>query len=117
MKGFDALVDHSETQRDVSHSIHMHGTNLFEIPWIHKMIPGIEKLAAEYHFGNFVIIRDTGEKIFESMPVYARIGMHLLFYGKEQQKLLDSQRIEHLLREKSIKVCFVFRVGLLWRRR
>lgn len=34
--------------------------------------------------GNFVIIRATGIKDFEDMPLYARIGMHLLFYGPLQ---------------------------------
>lgn len=34
--------------------------------------------------GNFVIIRATGIKDFEDMPIYARVGMHLLFYGPVQ---------------------------------
>lgn len=70
--GLEALVEHSATENDVGHGIHMHGKNIFEIPWIHRMIPGIEKLATEYHIGNFVVERETGERIFESMPIYAR---------------------------------------------
>lgn len=31
-----------------------------------------------------MVIRATGEKTFETMPLYARIGMHLLFYGSLQ---------------------------------
>lgn len=31
-----------------------------------------------------MVIRSTGEKTFETMPLYARIGMHLLFYGSLQ---------------------------------
>ncbi|KIK50764.1 hypothetical protein GYMLUDRAFT_182269 [Collybiopsis luxurians FD-317 M1] len=81
----------------------MHGKHIFGIPWIHNMIPGIENLAAQYHIGNFVVIRETGERIFESMPIYARIGMHLLFYGNVQEKILQYQSVEHLLREQSIK--------------
>jgi phosphatidylserine decarboxylase len=30
--------------------------------------------------------------------------MHLLFYGKEQTKILETRRVEELLREESIKV-------------
>lgn len=94
-QGLESMVAHSETNHDVSHGIHMHGKNVFEVPWIHKMIPGIEKLASNYHIGNFVVVRESGERIFESMPIYARcvlfkpfiaatrmiiyrIGMHLV---------------------------------------
>jgi phosphatidylserine decarboxylase len=38
------------------------------------------------------------------MPIYARIGMHLLFYGNEQVKVLHSHSVESLLKEQSIKV-------------
>ncbi|KAF8826105.1 hypothetical protein HHX47_DHR6000719 [Lentinula edodes] len=72
-QGLESMVAHSETNHDVSHGIHMHGKNVFEVPWIHKMIPGIEKLASNYHIGNFVVVRESGERIFESMPIYARI--------------------------------------------
>jgi hypothetical protein len=42
-----------------------------------------------------------------------RIGMHLLFYGKEQVKLLEHNRtIEKLLKEQSIKVRYIIRVSI-----
>ncbi|KAH0836334.1 phosphatidylserine decarboxylase-domain-containing protein [Lanmaoa asiatica] len=64
----------------------------------------LQGLANKYHVGNFVIDRKTGEKFFESMPIYARLGMHLLFCGKEQVKLLEgSKRVEDLLREQSVR--------------
>ena len=64
------------------------------------------------HAGNYVAYRDKSKppganKFFESMPIYARAGMHLLFYGKEQVKLLESGRIEKLLKEESVRVCVV----------
>jgi hypothetical protein len=31
--------------------------------------------------GNFVRIRGTDEKIWETMPLYVRVGMHILFRG------------------------------------
>lgn len=71
-EGLETMVSRSESHNDVSHGIHMHGHNLLEVPWIHKMIPGVEKLASAYHIGNFVIDRRNGEKFFESMPIYAR---------------------------------------------
>ncbi|KAJ6607469.1 phosphatidylserine decarboxylase-domain-containing protein [Mycena sp. CBHHK59/15] len=102
-QGLVSLVDHSQKHPDVSQGIHASSHTIFNIPWIHRLIPGIEKLAAEYHIGNFVAIRGSKEQIFEAMPIYARIGMHLLFYGREQIKVLKSQTIEHLLMEQSIK--------------
>ncbi|KAJ3801733.1 phosphatidylserine decarboxylase-domain-containing protein [Lentinula aff. detonsa] len=102
-QGLESMVAQSETNHDVSHGIHMHGKNVLEVPWIHKMIPGIEKLAANYHIGNFVVVRESGEKIFESMPIYARIGMHLLFYGSARETVLNYRSVEHLLQEQSIK--------------
>ncbi|KAJ7668349.1 phosphatidylserine decarboxylase-domain-containing protein [Mycena rosella] len=101
--GLVALVDHSQKHTDVSQGIHASSHTLFSIPWIHHLIPGIEKLAAEYHIGNFVAIRGSKEQIFEAMPIYARIGMHLLFYGNEQVRVLHSTKVETLLKEQSIK--------------
>jgi len=37
------------------------------------------------------------------MPIYARFGMHLLFYGNEQIKVLHSHTVESLLKEQSVK--------------
>ncbi|KAJ7091328.1 phosphatidylserine decarboxylase-domain-containing protein [Mycena belliarum] len=102
-QGLVALVDHSQKHTDVSQGIHASSHTLFSIPWIHSLIPGIEKLAAQYHIGNFVAIRGSKEQIFEAMPIYARIGMHLLFYGREQITILHSQTVENLLKEQSIK--------------
>jgi phosphatidylserine decarboxylase len=48
-------------------------------------------------------VRGSDEPFFELMPLYARLGMHLLFYGKEQIKLLGNKKIEELLQEQSIK--------------
>ena len=35
---------------------------------------------------------------------FDRIGMHLLFYGHEQVEILETKKVENLLREQSIKV-------------
>ncbi|KAF8892037.1 phosphatidylserine decarboxylase-domain-containing protein [Infundibulicybe gibba] len=102
-RALQALVDHSARHTDVSQNIHAPMHALFKIPWIHDLIPGIEKLAAAYHMGNFFLVRGTQEPVFESMPLYARVGMHLLFYGKHQIRVLGTQTVEHLLKEQSIK--------------
>ena len=66
------LLNKSEEEDDVRKSIHAPMHQLWHIPFIDKLIPGLEKLANQYHVGNFVIVRGTGEKIFESMPIYPR---------------------------------------------
>lgn len=70
--GLKALVEHSSSHSDVSQNIHATVLTISRIPWFDGLIPGIEKLAARYHVGNFVIVRYTNEKIFETMPIYAR---------------------------------------------
>ncbi|TKA54757.1 hypothetical protein B0A53_02566 [Rhodotorula sp. CCFEE 5036] len=68
-------------------------------PWLQRLIPGIEKLAAGYHLGNYVLTRtDPPEKVWESMPIYVRCGMQALYHGREQAKLLGMARVEELLK-------------------
>jgi phosphatidylserine decarboxylase len=54
--------------------------------------------------GNYVIDRYTGEKSFESMSIYVRVGMHLLYYGTEQEKALHWKRTLELLKNQSEKM-------------
>jgi phosphatidylserine decarboxylase len=54
--------------------------------------------------GNYVIDRNTGEKSFESMSIYVRVGMHLLYYGTEQEKALHWKRTLELLKNQSEKM-------------
>jgi len=105
-----AVQNSSDQSDDVTKGIHSHGSGDTgkHHAWLEKLVPGIEKLTVHYHGGNFVAIRDPSKppgsvKIFESMPIYARIGMHLLFHGKEQVKLLEGGKIEKLLHEQSVK--------------
>lgn len=103
--GFTRLVENtqpSESAGDVMQGIHApaHSQHSF----LHKFVPQLQNLANKYHVGNYVINRKTGEKFFESMPIYARLGMHLLFCGKEQVKLLEnSKRVEELLHEQTVR--------------
>ncbi|KAG9124872.1 hypothetical protein FRC07_009935 [Ceratobasidium sp. 392] len=66
----------------------------------------LESLFAQEHMGkcNYVINRATGEKVFEDMPIYVRIGMHLLFNQSYiSQTLLGEKRIDKLLKDQSVK--------------
>jgi hypothetical protein len=71
-KALETLIEYSASQSDVAQSIHARMHLIPSIPLLHHLIKGIEKIAARYHIGNYVVVRDTGEKIFESMPLYAR---------------------------------------------
>jgi len=102
-EALEHVVEQSSSQHDVSHSIHATAHSIGHLPLLKKLVPGLENLANKYHVGNYVVVRGTNEKFFESMPIYARLGMHLLFYGHEQTEILETKRVEHLLRDQSIK--------------
>ncbi|EKM53521.1 uncharacterized protein PHACADRAFT_259940 [Phanerochaete carnosa HHB-10118-sp] len=97
------LVEHSSKHEDVRHSIHAPMHRLEHIPFIKKLIPGIEDIASQYHIGNYVAMRGTDEKFFEGMPLYPRIGMHLLYYGGTQIKILHNHDVEGVLKSMSIR--------------
>ncbi|POY70494.1 hypothetical protein BMF94_6562 [Rhodotorula taiwanensis] len=83
---------HTPAEKGVKHS------------WLQRYVPGIEKLAAEYHVGNYVVTRDDPpNKFWESMPIYVRIGMQALYHGSEQSRLLAMPRVEEMLKAQSIK--------------
>ena len=64
----------------------------------------METLESKWHMGNYVIDRVTGEKHFEDMSIYVRLGMHLLYYGKEEEKALHWQKTLDLLQAQSVKM-------------
>jgi phosphatidylserine decarboxylase len=55
--------------------------------------------------GNFVAVTrgPNPQKEFESMPIYARLGMHLLFVGHPQEHVLKISYVEKLFKEQSAK--------------
>jgi len=97
------LVDNSSKHENVEHGIHAQMHKLMDHPYIQKLIPGLEKVASDYHVGNFVAMRGSDERFFESMPLYPRLGMHLLFYGGTQVKILHNQTVETVLKDLSLK--------------
>jgi len=64
----------------------------------------MEEFENAWHMGNYVLDRKTGQKSFEEMSIYVRLGMHLLYYGSEQQKALHWKRTQDMLREQSMKM-------------
>lgn len=95
-------ADHSAiTPGTVSTTQHKH--------WWGRFFPdGLEaemdQLFAEYHMGNYVAIRGQPDKrIFESVPIYVRLGMHLLFYKSEDRSFLRYKTVDDLLKSQSIR--------------
>ena len=93
--------------QDPKDSLHRPSSHESSHKWLSKILPPstLEKLETNWHMGNYVIInRATGEKAFEPMSIYVRLGMHLLYYGSEQEKLLQWQETEKLLKAQSVKM-------------
>jgi hypothetical protein len=59
---------HRPAAHDASHS------------WLASILPAaqIQRLESYFKLGNYVIDRDTGERHFEEMSIYVRVGMHLV---------------------------------------
>ncbi|OCF37743.1 phosphatidylserine decarboxylase [Kwoniella heveanensis BCC8398] len=96
--GKDILAP-SEVRAD---AVHSHGEKSKK--WIKKFFPSedtLDKLFNMEHMGNYVIDRVTGRKIFETMPIYVRVGMHLLFVSGCNYMSYSS--VEKLLENQSIK--------------
>lgn len=74
--------------------------------WLSKHLPTttIQAVENKFHLGNYVLDRQTGEKTWEAMSIYVRVGMHLLYYGSEQEKALHWQKTLDLLKAQSEKM-------------
>jgi phosphatidylserine decarboxylase len=67
-----AAVDATSEHADVTQGIHAPTHKIASHGIFAKLVPGLQHLADRFHIGNFVMIRGTGEKFFESMPIYTR---------------------------------------------
>ena len=74
--------------------------------WVRKLFPpeAVDFYESKFHMGNYVIDRRTGQKSFEAMSIYVRVGMHLLYYGSEQERALHWKRTLELLKAQSEKM-------------
>ncbi|CAG8474667.1 12339_t:CDS:2 [Acaulospora morrowiae] len=97
------------TKHDVDSSIYAPSHLLIpDNTWIYriispfcKLVPPVRRFAAKNHYGNFVIERETGKEVWETMPVYARIGMHLLFFGKLEERVVEASMVRELFASES----------------
>lgn len=69
-------------------------------------IPDSKQLQDEFvswKMGNYIAVRNgkADEKFFESMPLYVRVGMHLLFYSSRNHSLLRYGSVEAMLKRMS----------------
>jgi len=63
----------------------------------------VDKLFVSRHMGVYVVVdRSTGAKIFESMPIFTRLGMHLLFVSTTHE-ILDLKAVEKLFADVSFR--------------
>jgi len=87
---------------------HIHGSSTSQEShkWLSKFLPQstIDSVENKFHLGNYVLDRQTGEKTFEAMSVYVRVGMHLLYYGSYQEELLHWKKTVALLKAESDKM-------------
>jgi len=87
-------------------SLHAPANHQSSHTWLRSLLPykSLEDLENAWHMGNYVIDRKTGQKTFEEMSIYVRLGMHLLYYGSEQQKALHWKRAQDMLRDQSVNM-------------
>ncbi|KAI8091016.1 phosphatidylserine decarboxylase-domain-containing protein [Gilbertella persicaria] len=115
MRSFTFLVDKS-TQSDAAAAVvkdgihapsskipkHWHRRKLTS--WLHKhLVPESLRSAIEKKYGNFIIIRSTGELHYEEMPIYTRIGMHLIFGGYHRDKVASSEIMQSLFLKETLR--------------
>lgn len=87
-------------------SLHLKSTHTEAHGWLQRFLPQsyLESVEATWNMGNYVIDRETGEKHFEEMSFYVRLGMHLLYYGTAQEKALHWEKTLELLEAQSVKM-------------
>lgn len=72
VNGLHSLVTHSFHEHDVSNGLHSTVHMLSDKVGLKRAVPSLERLTVDHHAGNFVVVRENGEKIFEAMPMYVR---------------------------------------------
>jgi len=108
IKILEHTVDHAANNpgADPKDSLHRPANHsethaFFALHMPHELIEAAE---TKWHMGNYVIDRVTGERHWEDMSIYVRVGMHLLYYGNEQEKALHWKKTLALLEEQSVKM-------------
>lgn len=99
----DEAIDH---KADPQMTLHRASDKSHAHSFLQKYFPQsrLESIENSFHMGNYVIDRQTGKKSFEPMSIYVRVGMHVLYYGSEQERVLQWQRTLALLKAQSEKM-------------
>lgn len=103
----DTLTDQATSHSvDPKKTLHLHADKENGHSFMKKIFPShcLDDLENKFHMGNYVIDRQTGQKVWEPMSIYVRVGMHALYYGSEQEKALHWKRTLDLLKNQSVKM-------------
>jgi len=106
-QALNQLTDEAVTHRaDPKMTLHRASDHGHAHSFLQKFFPQtkLESIENSFHMGNYVIDRRTGEKQFEPMSIYVRLGMHALYYGSQQEKVLQWQKTLALLKAQSEKM-------------
>lgn len=110
-KTYNALNDVTETagahREDPKSHLQKPADHHTSHSWLARFLPSqqyIEQMENSYHLGNWVRDRKTNAKSWEAMPIYVRLGMHLLYYGTYQERLLSTKRVVEMLEAQTEKM-------------
>ena len=101
-----SVTDKAGQHDDPKDHLHIPGNQEKAQSWFRAVFPynSLEDFENQWHLGNYVIDRQTGQKSFEPMSIYVRVGMHLLYYGSEQENALQWKRTQAMLKDQSVKM-------------
>ncbi|GAB7350304.1 hypothetical protein MBLNU459_g0939t1 [Dothideomycetes sp. NU459] len=103
----DGLTDQASVHNEnPKNTIHMPSDAKKSHALLKSIFPyeSLEQMEHAFHMGNYVKDRATGEKTWEPMSIYVRVGMHALYYGSEQEKALHWKKTLALLEGQSKKM-------------
>ena len=102
----EKITDQAATPEDPKSTLHTPSNHEKSHKWLKRIFPydSLEAMESAWHMGNYVMDRKTGQKTFEPMSIYVRVGMHALYYGSQQEKALQWKRTVKLLEEQSRKM-------------
>lgn len=98
--------DAAKHDEDPKNHLHKSAAAASTHSWLAKILPPsvTSNLETRFHMGNYVVDRYTGEKTFEEMSIYVRLGMHLLYYGTAEEYALHWAKTQELLKAESEKM-------------
>ena len=100
------ITDKTKVETNPKDHLHIAADHEKSHSWFRAVFPynSLEDFESQWHLGNYVIDRQTGEKSFEPMSIYVRLGMHLLYYGSQQENVLQWKRAQAMLKDQSVKM-------------